>query len=74
MFCMAPVSEKPAVRHCSICHKPAVEPFTPFCSRRCADVDLHRWISGVYAVPAEDVDEEDSLEERDRGPEPHDRG
>ena len=37
---------------CPICRKPAVETFWPFCSRRCADVDLNRWFSGVYAVRA----------------------
>jgi endogenous inhibitor of DNA gyrase (YacG/DUF329 family) len=44
-------------RPCAICGKPQVEGFRPFCSRRCADVDLHRWLSGIYAVPAaEDED------------------
>ena len=36
---------------CPICGKPNVERYRPFCSRRCADVDLNRWLSGVYAVP-----------------------
>jgi endogenous inhibitor of DNA gyrase (YacG/DUF329 family) len=46
-------------RPCAICGKPQVERFRPFCSRRCADVDLHRWFSGTYAVPvAEDEDED----------------
>jgi endogenous inhibitor of DNA gyrase (YacG/DUF329 family) len=44
---------------CAICGKPAVDQFKPFCSRRCADVDLHRWLSGVYAIPVkEDADED----------------
>ncbi len=44
---------------CPICGKPADAVLKPFCSRRCADVDLHRWLSGVYAVPvAEDQDED----------------
>ena len=42
------------VRPCAICGKPQGERFRPFCSRRCADIDLHRWLSGVYAVPAQD--------------------
>ena len=29
-------------------------PFAPFCSARCADVDLGRWLTGQYAIPAED--------------------
>jgi endogenous inhibitor of DNA gyrase (YacG/DUF329 family) len=39
---------------CPICGKPAAEPFRPFCSKRCADVDLQRWLTGRYAIPAED--------------------
>jgi endogenous inhibitor of DNA gyrase (YacG/DUF329 family) len=37
---------------CPICGKPTVVEFRPFCSERCADVDLHRWLSGAYAIPA----------------------
>ena len=44
---------------CAICGKPADEAFKPFCSKRCADVDLHRWLSGVYAVPVTEDEEED---------------
>ena len=56
-----------AQRHlCPICGKPAVQALRPFCSRRCADVDLNRWLSGVYAVPATQDEEED--ERRDEGP------
>lgn len=40
---------------CPICGKPTVETFRPFCSKRCADVDLNRWLGGQYAVPAEEV-------------------
>ena len=36
---------------CPICQKPAVEAFRPFCSKRCADVDLQRWFRGAYAIP-----------------------
>ena len=45
--------------NCAICGKPQVERFRPFCSRRCADVDLHRWLSGSYAIPATPDEEED---------------
>lgn len=42
---------------CPICRrKPAVEAYKPFCSRRCADVDLQRWFTGGYVIP-ETVDE-----------------
>jgi endogenous inhibitor of DNA gyrase (YacG/DUF329 family) len=44
---------------CPICNKPVMAEFKPFCSRRCADVDLNRWLSGVYAIPVkEDADED----------------
>jgi endogenous inhibitor of DNA gyrase (YacG/DUF329 family) len=36
-----------------------MEQFQPFCSRRCADVDLNRWLSGVYVVPAKPEEDED---------------
>ncbi|MEZ5786769.1 MAG: DNA gyrase inhibitor YacG [Xanthobacteraceae bacterium] len=44
---------------CPICRKPAVERFRPFCSQRCRDVDLNRWLSGVYAVPAVEAEDEE---------------
>jgi endogenous inhibitor of DNA gyrase (YacG/DUF329 family) len=46
-------------RRCPICGKPAVAEFKAFCSRRCADVDLNRWLSGVYVVPGKAEEEED---------------
>jgi uncharacterized protein len=45
-------------RGCPICGKLAAERLRPFCSRRCADVDLGRWLTGSYAVPAEEDEEE----------------
>jgi hypothetical protein len=36
---------------CPICGKAAGEAFQPFCSRRCADIDLGRWLKGGYAIP-----------------------
>lgn len=44
---------------CPICNKPAVQEFRPFCSKRCADVDLHRWLSGTYSVPVVEEEDED---------------
>jgi uncharacterized protein len=46
-----------STKKCPICGKPAEQQFRPFCSKRCADVDLNRWLSGVYAVPAVEQDE-----------------
>jgi endogenous inhibitor of DNA gyrase (YacG/DUF329 family) len=37
---------------CPICGRPAEARLRPFCSRRCADIDLQRWLSGRYALPA----------------------
>ncbi len=44
---------------CPICGKPEDEKFHPFCSKRCADIDLNRWLSGVYAVPVKEEEDED---------------
>jgi endogenous inhibitor of DNA gyrase (YacG/DUF329 family) len=44
-----------ASRKCAICGKPQAEKFKPFCSKRCADIDLSRWLKGVYSVPAEEA-------------------
>jgi uncharacterized protein len=56
----------PDTRKCPICGKPAAERFRPFCSKRCADVDLHRWFSGRYAIPAtEQKEEEDGARPED---------
>ncbi|MGE0653724.1 MAG: DNA gyrase inhibitor YacG [Alphaproteobacteria bacterium] len=41
-------------RNCPICGAPAVAAFRPFCSRRCADIDLGRWLKEGYRVPTEE--------------------
>jgi uncharacterized protein len=45
---------------CPICGKPAIEASRPFCSERCRDVDLNRWLSNSYAIPAAKDDDEDA--------------
>ena len=47
------MSRKP----CPICRQPSTDKYSPFCSKRCADVDLQRWFSGAYAIPAESGDD-----------------
>lgn len=42
---------------CPICGKPPQAKYRPFCSKRCADVDLQRWFSGRYAIPAVESEE-----------------
>ncbi len=41
---------------CPICKKPTVPDYRPFCSKRCADIDLGRWLGGGYAIPSDDPD------------------
>ncbi|MEP9378467.1 DNA gyrase inhibitor YacG [Aquabacter sp. CN5-332] len=62
-------SQKPDAPACPICGKPMVERYRPFCSKRCADVDLNRWLTGAYAIPASEEDDEDG-----EGTEPKERG
>lgn len=50
---------------CPICHSPAAENYLPFCSKRCADIDLARWLGGAYTVPVVELDEKD-LDELER--------
>ena len=47
---------------CPICKAATVQQWRPFCSKRCADVDLGRWVTGAYAFPA---DEEDAPDDAD---------
>ena len=54
---------------CPICRRPSVPDYRPFCSRRCADVDLARWLTGAYVIP----DREQS-EERPAGGKPTENG
>lgn len=52
---------------CPICGKasdgPEMARLAPFCSPRCKDVDLHRWLSGQYAIPAVEQDDSEGAEE-----------
>ena len=49
---------------CPICGAVRHEKYTPFCSAKCADRDLAKWLSGHYAIPAAD-DDADSLDENE---------
>ena len=48
---------------CPICRKPPEKEYRPFCSKRCADVDLGRWLNGSYAIPVEEEPTEDMAPE-----------
>ena len=63
------MSDRKTRKVCPICGKPAAERTKPFCSKRCADVDLHRWFSGSYAIPVTEDEEEDERRE-EQGQEP----
>jgi uncharacterized protein len=43
-------------RPCPICKKASTQKFHPFCSARCAQIDLAKWLGGAYAIPAEEAD------------------
>jgi uncharacterized protein len=44
---------------CPVCSKPATREHRPFCGKRCADVDLGRWLTGQYVIPGAPEDDED---------------
>jgi uncharacterized protein len=46
-------------RPCPECKRESSRDFWPFCSRRCKAVDMNRWLSGAYAIPVRDDEEED---------------
>lgn len=55
---------------CPICDKPSDAAYRPFCSKRCADVDLNRWLSEHYSVPGPE-DESAEIPDDDDGIKPH---
>lgn len=48
---------------CPICDREPNAAYRPFCSKRCADVDLAKWLNGSYAVPSQDPEDIDELSE-----------
>ena len=50
---------------CPICGKPIQEKYRPFCSLHCADVDLGRWLKGIYATPSVESSDVDTKEEEE---------
>lgn len=45
------MTQPKAAGSCPMCKEKASETYRPFCSRRCADLDLARWLKGQYAIP-----------------------
>ena len=61
------MAERPSPQRaarCPICREPAADTFRPFCSGRCADIDLGRWVSGAYAIPGGTVDDDEDGDQR----------
>lgn len=51
---------------CPICGEPTLQSYRPFCSKRCADLDLAKWLNGGYSVPSEDQEDlENALEQQE---------
>lgn len=63
----APVPPEKRTPKCSQCGKqPANVDYRPFCSKRCADVDLNAWFTGGYAIPGQPADQaEETPSEKD---------
>ena len=55
---------------CPVCGKPRTQEYRPFCSKRCADVDLGRWLKGTYVIPGEPDADEDGEGRGDRVDDP----
>jgi uncharacterized protein len=55
----ADAAKPQAAGKCPICGAASEQRYRPFCSPRCADVDLSRWLRGAYAIPVEDDADED---------------
>ncbi len=57
------MADTPPLATCPICGHDTVPLLRPFCSKRCADIDLGRWFSGQYRTPSRrsdgDTDEEE---------------
>lgn len=51
---------------CPICKAPTAPDYRPFCSRRCADVDLARWLTGGYALPGPPLDDAPGEDDEER--------
>ena len=56
---MSPPRRRESAGCCPVCGRPRDEKFKPFCSRRCADIDLARWLDGRYAIPGKQTDEDE---------------
>jgi hypothetical protein len=56
-------ASEPSQAKCVICGKPRETRYDPFCSKRCADVDLNRWFKGRYVIPGGEPTKPESEDE-----------
>ena len=61
----SPGGQAAKVAKCPVCRKPADPVYRPFCSKRCSDIDLGRWLGGRYAIPGETVSTQSEEENND---------
>jgi uncharacterized protein len=57
-------TESQAARPCPICGRPSTPKSRPFCSPRCAQIDLGRWLKGGYRIPTDETPDEEGERER----------
>jgi endogenous inhibitor of DNA gyrase (YacG/DUF329 family) len=61
---IVPLPKKVRKESCPICRRASLATFRPFCSARCKDDDMRRWLTGAYRVPTDEVPEEPPEEQR----------
>ncbi len=71
---MSEASPDKPVPRCTACGKPQDAKFKPFCSKRCANIDLNRWLKGAYAIAGRAEDEGEGERTAGTGPEPSEDG
>ncbi|MEK9671933.1 MAG: DNA gyrase inhibitor YacG [Rhodospirillaceae bacterium] len=60
------------VKPCPVCGRPETPDYRPFCSKRCADIDLGKWLQGDYRIPTNEFPEEGELPDIYPGENPED--
>jgi len=65
------MSQPSSAGQCPICGKPRDAKLRPFCSKRCADIDLGRWLKGEYVIPGSPIETESEPPARDEPSEFH---
>lgn len=58
-------TRRTAAPSCPICSAPTQRAWRPFCSQKCADIDLGRWMTGAYAIATDHAPDDDRSEPPD---------